>query len=175
MEFKIRIGMRKIKSILAIVLSFVAWQGMRLFMPELEMHPIFAYVYSIIEMRESLQKTKDMGKLRIRATAVGLVIGLAFVFFAVCITPDIKAEFWQATAELVFILLAALCSLCVAELLRCKEFCGAAAIITVICIVSQNQDNVFLYAVMRATQTAIGVCAAMLVNLFLPMQKREEP
>lgn len=172
MAQRFHIGMRKIKSILAIILSFFIWQLCRVFLPMLEVHPIFAYVYSIIEMRETLQKTKDMGKLRIRATAVGLVIGLAFVLCSVCIGPCIESELWSATVELAFILIAALCSLCIAELLQCKEFCGAAAIITVICIVSRSQDDVLLYAVMRAAQTAIGVFAAMLVNL-LPARKRE--
>ena len=53
------IGMRKIKSVLALLISFVFWQGLRIFFPVLETHPIFAYVYSIIEMRENPEKTKD--------------------------------------------------------------------------------------------------------------------
>ena len=52
------IGMRKIKSLLAVSLSFVIWQVVRIWLPQLEVHPLFGYVYSIIEMRDSAEKTK---------------------------------------------------------------------------------------------------------------------
>ncbi|MBQ6893010.1 MAG: FUSC family protein [Clostridia bacterium] len=167
MDFKIHIGMRKVKSVLAVFFSFLIWQLLRSFFPMLETHPIFAYVYSIVEMRESLQKTKDYGKLRIMSTIIGLVIGLSSVTFSVYLTSKISTEMLRAFVELVFILIAALCSLCVAELFKCKDFCGTAAIITVICMVSHNEESIYLYAIMRVLQTMIGVFSAMIINLFI--------
>ncbi|MBQ4151112.1 MAG: FUSC family protein [Clostridia bacterium] len=175
MNLKIHIGMRKIKSVLAVLLSFLIWQLLRSFLPMLETHPIFAYVYSIIEMRESPQKTKDYGKLRVLATIIGLVVGLLFVVCSVYITLRVQNETLRAFVELVFIIIAALCSLCVAEIFKCKDFCGAAAIITVICMVSLNQDDIFLYSVMRVVQTLIGVFAAIIVNLFGHTKGTEQP
>lgn len=172
MAFKIHIGMRKIKSILAVILSFFIWQGIRCFLPMLETHPIFAYVYSIIELRENLQKTKDTGKLRVLATVIGLVIGLVFVVCSEYLVSLLQIEMLCAFLELVFILLAALCALTVAELLGCKDFCGAAAIITVICMVSHSEESVYLYAAMRAVQTLIGVFSAILINHIVRVRNR---
>lgn len=164
MKTKLHIGMRKIKSVLALLISFVFWQGLRIFFPVLETHPIFAYVYSIIEMRESAEKTKDAGKLRLLATVIGLAVGLVFVFFSVLVNTLLEKETVCAFLELLFIMAAALCALVVAEISGCKEFCGAAAIISVICMVSHDEESVFLYAVTRAVQTLIGVLSAILVN-----------
>ena len=164
MKVKLHIGMRKIKSVLALFISFVFWQGLRVFFPILETHPIFAYVYSIIEMRESPEKTKDAGKLRLLATVIGLAVGLVFVFCSVHVNALFEKETVCAFFELVFIMAAALFALIVAEISGCKEFCGAAAIISVICMVSHDKESVLLYAVMRALQTVIGVLAAILVN-----------
>ena len=167
MKSRLHIGMRKIKSILAVSISFLIWQGIRIFLPMLEAHPIFAYIYSIIEMRESPEKTKNFGKLRIRATIIGLVIGLVFVTLSVYCSSKVTVEIWRIFVEFLFILVATLCSLCIAELFKCKNFCGIAAIITVICMVSHSGEDVYLYAVMRTIQTLIGVFSATIINVFV--------
>ena len=79
-HFHPHIGMRKIKSILAIFVGFCLWQTLRLFLPELEVHPIFIYIYGMIEIRETSAKTMDYGKMRIIATITAIVIGLPVMF-----------------------------------------------------------------------------------------------
>lgn len=59
------VGMRKVKSILAIFCGFCLWQLIRLFVPGLEVHPIFIYIYGMMEIRETSEKTKENGKMRI--------------------------------------------------------------------------------------------------------------
>lgn len=167
MTFKFHIGMRKIKSLLAVTLSFSVWQLIRLFFPMLDVHPLFAYIYSVIEMRESPEKTKDFGKLRIRATLTGLAVGLAFITLSAWVSPMMPTEWLHTGAEFGFILLATLCALCLAEVTGCKNFCGIAAIITIICMVSHNEEDIYLYAIMRVVQTLIGIFSAMLVNVFV--------
>ena len=167
MAVKLHVGMRKIKSLLAVVLSFLIWQGLRLCFPMLEAHPIFAYIYSIIEMRESADKTKDFGKLRIRATLIGLLVGFAFVALSCLAACAIEADMVKTFVEFAFILLAVLCSLCVAEVLNCRDFCGVAAVITAICMVSYNETNIYTYAIMRVLQTLIGVVSALVINVFV--------
>ncbi|MBR3994405.1 MAG: hypothetical protein IKI97_03895 [Clostridia bacterium] len=172
MTTKIHIGMRKIKSVLAVGLSFVAWQGIRLFLPGLDIHPIFAYVYSISEIRESSEETRKFGKLRIRATLVGLVVGLLFIAMSVFITSKLDMNNLRLCVEFAVILIATLCSLCVAEILKCENFCGDASVITVICMVTHNEENIYLYAVMRVLQTLIGVFSATIINAFVMKRKR---
>ena len=165
MAFRVHIGMRKIKSLLAVILSFGIWQLLRVFTPMLEPHPIFAYIYSIIEMRESPDKTKNYGKLRIKATLVGLFVGLVFVAVSCFFACRIHAETARTFAEFLFILAAVLCSLTLAELTGCADFCGVAAAVTMICMVSYNETNIYTYAIMRVIQTLIGVFSAMLINV----------
>ncbi len=165
MAFRVHIGMRKIKSLLAVILSFCIWQLLRAFAPMLEPHPIFAYIYSIIEMRESPDKTKNYGKLRIKATVVGLAVGLVFVAVSCFAACRIEAAMARTFVEFLFILVAVLCSLCIAEAVQCKDFCGIASVVTAICMVSYNETNIYTYAIMRVIQTLIGVFSAMLVNV----------
>lgn len=61
------VGKRKLKSVLAVLVGFMLWQAIRLMFPALEIHPIFIYVYGIIEIRDSSVKTVDMGRWRIKA------------------------------------------------------------------------------------------------------------
>lgn len=70
------VGKRKLKSLLAVLLGFCVWQVVRLFFPALEIHPLYIYLYGIIEIRNSSAKTVDMGRWRIKATFVGLGLGL---------------------------------------------------------------------------------------------------
>ena len=165
MTFRLHIGMRKIKSLLAVILSFCIWQLLRIFFPMLESHPIFAYIYSIIEMRESPDKTKNYGKLRIKATLVGLAVGLVFVAVSCFAACKVEAEMARTFVEFLFILVAVLSSLCIAEVVQCADFCGVAAAVTMICMVSYNETNIYTYAIMRVIQTLIGVFSAMLVNV----------
>ncbi len=174
MSSKIHIGMRKVKSLLSVSVAFVIWQIIRLFLPILEAHPVFAYIYAIVEMRESAEKTKNFGKLRIIATLTGLVVGLIFVAISLFVTSNITGEFLKTLIEFILVLVATLCSLCLAEIVRCKNFCGIAAIITVICMISHNEENVYLYAVMRVVQTLIGIGSAMLINTFVSKEKHKK-
>jgi len=61
-HFHPHIGTRKVKSILAIFVGFCLWQTLRLFLPELEVHPIFIYIYGMIEIRETSEKPKTTEK-----------------------------------------------------------------------------------------------------------------
>ena len=164
-----RIGKRKIKSVIAVVLAFVIWQLLRIIFPQLEIHPLFAYVYAVIEMRESVEKTKEFGLLRIKATLIGLTMGLCFLYISVLVGNYITNLSILAIADMTLIGVGVLITLWFAELFHCKNFCGIAAIILIICLVrDRNADtNIYLYAILRVVQTLIGVAAAWLVNNFV--------
>lgn len=166
------IGMRKIKSLLALSVAFIIWQIIRVFLPMLEAHPVFAYIYSVIEIRETPEKTKKFGKLRIKATLVGLLVGLIFITLSVFITSKTDSETSHILIEFLLIIISTLVSILIAEFVKCENFCGIAAIIAIICMVSHTEEDVYLYAIMRVVQTLIGVFSAMLINLFV--NKREK-
>ena len=164
---KLHIGMRKMKSLIALSITFVIWQLIRVFLPMLEVHPVFAYAYSVIEIRETPDKTKKFGQLRIKATFIGLIVGLVFMALSVFVASKINSEMWRILTELLFILLATLISLLIAENAECENFCALAAIIPIICMVAHNEQDIYLYAIMRGVQTLIGVFTAMFINVFI--------
>ena len=174
MNVNFHIGMRTIKSLLAVVLSFAIWQMLRIPLPSLEVHPIFAYIYAIVEMRENPKKTKDLGLLRIKATVIGLVIGLLFLTASIKLGISASTSFRQVILEFLLLLAATFCSLVVSDIFKCENLCGIAAIITVICVISSLGMAPYLYAIMRALQTLIGVGAAFLINQFVANPKNKD-
>lgn len=171
-----KIGMRKIKSVMALFLSFLIWQIVRVFFPQLDIHPLFGYIYAIIEMRDSVEKTKLFGKRRIKATFIGLAIGLLFLPFSNRYGVYAGETISHIAIDVCLIIFGVLVTLWIAELLKCDNFCGIAAIIFVICMVrDKNADmNIYLYAIIRVLQTLLGVFSAWVVNCFICRYPKEK-
>lgn len=171
-HFHPHIGMRKVKSIIAIFVGFCLWQLLRLVLPELEIHPIFIYIYGMIEIRETSEKTRDYGKMRIKATFTAIAIGLPVMFLtdlAKSALPS-NSHLW---AEIAVLIVGALLVLCVAEWVKCRVYCGLAAAIYIILMISHFESSMYLYSVMRAVQTIIGVSIAWFINVkLLPFPPR---
>ncbi len=168
------VGLRKIKSLIAVAIVFLVWQAVRLIFPQLEVHPVFGYIYAIIEMRDTPEKSKTFGFRRIKATFIGLAIGLLFITFSMWFGELLDVEWQRALVDLTIILIATLLALCIAEWLKCENFCGIAAIIAVICLVSHSDDSRYLYATLRVVQTLIGVFVAMAINFTVHRRKNED-
>lgn len=161
------IGMRKIKSILAIFTGFCLWQILRIFIPELEVHPIFIYIYGMIEIRETSDKTMDYGRMRIMATFTAILIGLPIMLLTDWISPKLAETGLKTLLEITVLILGALLVLCVAELVKCRVYCGLAAAIYMILMISHFDSSMYLYSIMRAFQTIIGVSIAWFINVKL--------
>lgn len=161
------IGMRKIKSIVAIFIGFCLWQTIRLFLPGLEVHPIFIYIYGMIEIRETSDKTKNYGRMRIMATFTAIGVGLPFMALLDYLEGVVNAEWQKTGVEITLILVGALVVLVVAELVKCRIYCGLAAAIYIILMVTHIDTSMYLYSIMRAFQTIIGVSIAWFINVKL--------
>ena len=164
-EYLPHVGKRKLKSVLAVLAGFFLWQMIRLVFPGLEVHPIFIYIYGIIEIRDSSDKTVNLGRQRIKATFVGLGIGLPMLLLSNYLQQLLALRWMQVGAELILILAGVLLALLLAEKLNCRTFCGVAAIIFVVMMVSHSDGQRYLYAVLRAVQTILGVFVAWLINV----------
>ena len=161
------VGQRKLKSVLAIFIGFWLWQLIRLFFPELEVHPIYIYIYGILEMRDSSEKTTDMGKRRIKATFVAIGVGLPCLVLMDLARLPVKAAWLHTGIELFFLLFGVLICLIIAEKAGCTVLCGLAAAIYVILLVSHADDHRYIYSILRAIQTILGVFLAWLINVKL--------
>ena len=163
------IGLRKIKSVLAIFVGFLVWQLLRLVLPGLEVHPIFIYIYGMIEIRETSDKTKDYGKMRISATFVAIAVGIPMMLLADYLRPILELQWLQMALEITVLLIGALIVLVVAECAKCRTYIGLSTAIYIILLVSQFNSRGYRYSVMRAFQTLIGVGVAWVINVkFLP-------
>lgn len=160
------VGMRKIKSLVAVALAFAIWQVVRIWFPQLEVHPLFGYVYSIIEMRDSAEKTQQFSKRRIKATLLGLAVGMSALPLSVRFGAYAGDGLGYALVDVAIILVGILLTLWLAELLKCENFCGIAAVIFVICLVRDRNAavNIYLYAILRVCQTLLGIFTAWVVN-----------
>ncbi len=162
-----KIGLRKVKSLISVCVAFLVWQVIRLIVPyELEIHPLFGYIYGILEIRETAEKSKLFSFYRIKATLVGLSFGLMLLPLSVYMDKIIPNTPLNALANLGLILVGVLAALWVAELIKCHNFCGVAAIIFVICMIRDrgSNTNIYAYAILRTVQTFVGIFAACLVN-----------
>ncbi|MBR5559227.1 MAG: hypothetical protein IKU72_03170 [Oscillospiraceae bacterium] len=163
----LHIGMRKWKSIFAMFLGFCVWQTLRLFIPGLEVHPLFIYLYAMIEIRETSSKTVDYGKKRIKVTLISIGIGIPFMLFVDRIRP-LVSEGWMITAIEVSILLAgSMLVLCIAEWADCHVYCSLSVVIFIILMLGHYESAKYLYSLMRVFQTVIGVTVAWFVNVVL--------
>jgi len=171
-----KIGKRKIKSILAVLTSFLMWQLVRLWMPTLEVHPLFAYIYSMIEIRKTHEETSRLGKARIKTTIIGCSV--AFLILFIRSLFQFGNETVNVMIEIAFILIGVLLALSIAQALKCDPLCSIAASTFIICSVSHEGD-VYVYAAFRAIQTVMGVIIAYVINKYMlkekeNMQNKEE-
>ncbi|MBR4074913.1 MAG: hypothetical protein IKK22_05790 [Firmicutes bacterium] len=165
LEQPIHIGMRKAKSVLAVFVGFCLWQMIRLAIPGLEVHPIYIYIYGIIEMRETSDKTINFGLRRIKATFTAIIVGLPLLILSAHIQQMMTNETLIILVQLVTILIGVTLALVAADSVGCKNFCGLAAAIVVILIVSHSYDEPILYSCLRASETILGVFVAWLINV----------
>lgn len=159
------IGMRKWKSVLAVLLGYLIWQTLRLIFPALEQHPLFVYVYALIEIRDTSEKTSEFTRIRMKTTFVGLGTGLPLLALSEYLRDTLSQIWMQQGAELFLILFGVLLTLIVAEKVGCKTFCGLAAAIFVIMMIAHGDGEQYIYSVLRAFQTFIGCFCAWLINV----------
>lgn len=171
------IGMRAGKSLLAILIGFFIWQAIRLFFPDLEIHPVFIYIYGFLEIRETAEKTKTLGLQRIKATLVAMAVALPMLLLRVFCHASIGSLTLVTAIDLIMILVGSLVTLLLGQRAKCGSMTGLSAVIFIILLIYHADDARYLYALLRASQTVIGVGVAWLLNVVLfpyPGRKNEE-
>jgi len=159
-------GLRKLKSIIALAICFVMWQGIRLVFPQLEVIPIYAFFYSIIEMRKTIEHSKITAVSRIKVTVIGFFVA----FLSIGVENSlIKFEFisrYIGICEFILILIGVLIAINIADAMNCGALCAFAATTFIICFL-HTEYNPYFYSFLRFVQTLLGVGVALLVNIFI--------
>ena len=168
-----RIGMRVIKTAVAVVLSYLVFVPFRLlYREELggvlgQLGPLYACIASIICLQSSLGQAVQLGVSRLIGIGVGSVLGVATLLLGPALdNPWIKAP-----------VLGAVCVagvwLCL--LLKRPGACVMACILPcVILITGVTGVTRYYYAAARIIETLVGLFIALGVNALLP-DLRPEP
>ncbi len=152
---------------LAIFVGFWVWQLIRLFAPGLEVHPVYIYLYGMLEIRETSEKTMDMGKNRMKITVLSLGAGILILLLTNFVKSFVSPKWMLTGIELTAILLGTLVVFCIAEMAGCKNLCGLAAVYFIVLMVGHSDGEPFTYSILRCSQTAIGIFIAWLINVKL--------
>ncbi len=159
-------GLRKIKSLIALVGCFCLWQVIRIPFPELEVHPIYAYFYAILEMRNSIETQKRTSLSRIKANIVGFVVAFCAIALNQYLAQAQVYNGYGVIIQFVIIILGVLLSLNLAEALNCTTLCAIAATTFIICFLNDD-TNPYFYATLRFVQTIMSVGIAYTVNALI--------
>lgn len=108
------LGKRNIKSSLSIIVCFFAWQIITLFLPTLDMHPLYSYISIVLIMRDTIDKSLKYGRIRIKGTIIGLIVALVIISVYMQIQKYLYSEIAKAFVEIVINVLGASISLYVA-------------------------------------------------------------
>jgi uncharacterized membrane protein YgaE (UPF0421/DUF939 family) len=161
------IGMRNVKSALAIIVCFFAWQMIRWILPILEMHPLYGYVAVVLVMKDTIDKSLSYGMIRLKGTVIGLIVAL------VCITASVEMQLYfhstygKTMVELGMIVIGVCVSLYVAYIFKCDNFCAIASVVFLVCIIRYNKGNLYVHAILRASETIMGMGISLFVNKYV--------
>lgn len=167
-----KIGMRKVKSALALLLAFLVWQLIRIGLPWLDLHPGFAYMYAVIEMRADIETTMKNGFARIKATIIGLIFGLIAIYIFENMGVLFSSELLRISAEAVIMGIGVIITIGVSQMADCQPLCAIGAVVFLVCVLWHVDADRYLYAIIRTAQTLLGIMAAFLINYYIkPVHK----
>ncbi len=161
-------GMRKVKSMIAIFICFLLWTLIRLIFPQLnlEIHPIYAYFYSVFEMRDTIETGIRTGKSRIKATIVGFLVAFIAILVTESFISSISSHWIIIIIEIIIFVVGVLFSINIAEFVKCTTLCGIAASTFIACF-SIRDSNPYIFALLRFVQTFMGTGIAFTVNMLI--------
>lgn len=162
-----KIGMRNMKSAIAVIVCFLLWQMVRLMIPDIDLHPLYAYAAVVLSMRGTTSDSLTYGKIRVKATIVGLIVALACISFNIPVQTYVYYELLKIIIELVLIVLGVVLSLYLASITKCGNFCAIASVVFLVCMIRYNNENRYVYALLRTFETAMGVSISLLINRFV--------
>ena len=171
-----RIGMRTIKTAVAVTLSYLIFVPFGLLYNENYpgvlgyIGPLYACIPCVVCMQSSLEQTFQVGLSRFLGVLVGAVIGALMILI-----PEAVFSFWLVKAAMLGLS-------CIAGILICTNLLHRPAACTMACILpcvmpisgSVTGSERHLYALARVLETIVGVSVAFLINSILPTHKPPE-
>lgn len=147
-----KIGQRNLKTAVAvficlIILPYVGFSK-----------PFYACIASVLSMQDTPQNSWSYGKTRLKATLLGGIVGIVFIFI------NQLAFNWRFMSFITPLGIIASIYLC--NLVKWKAASGTACVVYCSVLINHS-DDMYIFALNRTVETAIGVLIAVLVNKFL--------
>ncbi len=152
MEERFKIGMRTIKTAVAVLVCMLA---MMFFPVE---NAFYACIAAVICMQQTMEHTIRIGLDRMKGTIVGALLGIGALMLQQCITIDLTIIF--APFGVIFVLY--LCNV-----MKMPASCSIGCVVYLSILLVQRDMPPYLFGIVRALETFVGILIAMLVNFCL--------
>lgn len=158
---KITIGMRNVKTAIAVFLCLI---GSRIIGYS---YPLYACTAAVLSMRDTVEDSIHYGKTRIKATIVGGIMGIVMLW--------VDSELFKGSLTEVLITLGIIATIYVCNLLGWSNSSAIACVVVLIVLIDHSADK-YVYAVIRTTETIMGIVVAVIVNKTIrpPMSKKSK-
>lgn len=151
-----RIGLRNIKTSIAVLLSFLVFRLVG------RQYPIYACIAAVICTKDTVQNSFDISKDRIIGTLIGGLIG---AFFLKIIGVSDSGISFEIIASIGIVVVIYLCNL-----INEKGSVSLACVVYLLILLNfrdSESSAPYTYAFDRMVDTAIGIAISLLVNRFL--------
>lgn len=147
MNFKIGIGMRYIKTALAVVLCIVISRGLGFD------YPFFAAIAAVISMENTVTNSFLTGKNRVMGTLIGAGVGVVFA--------------WVQPQNALLCGLGIILIIFICNVMQWSTSISIATIVFLAIMLNLDGSTPLIYGVNRIEDTLLGIAVALLVNYLI--------
>ena len=163
MNPRYKIGMRTVKTVVAVGICLLAFQFL---VPKSSINGIQAALAATICMKSSLQNTLRTGLDRAAGTVVGSVMGVLFLLLSTLL-PDVLISAIGILGVLVIIYLC--------NIFRLQASVTISVVVFLIILVGERDIPPVFYGLARLGETILGIFIAYMVNRFLDLRHIKKP
>jgi uncharacterized membrane protein YgaE (UPF0421/DUF939 family) len=145
-EYK-KLGMRNIKTAIAVVVSILISKGLKM------EYPFYAAIASIISMQSSVKNSYKVGRNRMLGTMVGALVG----YLCAIISPG----------NSILTGIGIICVIYACNLLNWRESTSIACVVFCAIMLNLKGGSAAIYSVNRIIDTFTGIIVAIAVNYFI--------
>lgn len=153
-----KIGKRTIKTSIAVAicLNLISFIGIS--------NPFYACIASILAMQDTSENSWKYGKTRLKATLLGGILGIIFIF--------INQFIYSGGLSSIIIPLGIIAVIYLCNAVKWKT-ASATACVVYCSVLINHSDDMYIFALNRMIETALGVVIAVLVNKYLFRDKNK--
>jgi uncharacterized membrane protein YgaE (UPF0421/DUF939 family) len=153
------IGMRTIKTALAVFICMVLYQLIEDFGHTSQFDAFLAVVAAIICMQDTMEKSVSSGYTRFFGTLIGAFLGMGFLYLRVFFNND---YLFFAICAVGVVILITLCNF-----LKINNAIIIGCVVFLVIVMGQTVGSPFQNSVRRLLDTVVGIVIAVAINHFI--------